>query len=255
MAVLGVVGAARAQSVGDEEASAARITEARTAEGLPALIPKADLQVVARRHVERMIERGEPYHNPSLQSEVTGWQIVGENVGAGPDVDTVHQALMASSSHRRNILSSELTEIGIGAARTADGRVWVVQVFRRPQAAAATPAPAPTPAPRPPAPPSTAPATTAPAPPPAAPAAAPAPEVPTTVTETDAAAGRALPRVASAGRSVARAELDAERATAVVPDLATVAEDVPPAVALAAFLLAAVVALQGVTLRRLGLVA
>lgn len=212
----------------------------------------ADLQAVARRHAQRMIERGEPYHNPDLQSEVSGWAIVGENVGAGPDVDSVHAALMASSSHRRNILSPELTELGVGAARTADGRVWVVQVYRRPQTASPAPPPPTSPPPAPAAPrPAAAVAapTTAPPSPPPTEAAAPAPTT-TVPLERDA-----LPRrVTAAGRSLALADLDASRTTATAPDLAEIAEGVPAPVAAAALLLAGVVGLQGVTLRRLGLV-
>ncbi|MGQ0434980.1 MAG: CAP domain-containing protein [Microthrixaceae bacterium] len=156
------------------------IGQERSARGMSALAPASDLQAVARRHAQRMAERGEPYHNPNLGSEVDGWAVVSENVGAGSNVAQIHDAFMASKTHRDIILSGELTELGVGVV-AADGQLWVVEVFRRPSQAAAAPAQpgpslprtdqAPSAAPARPAPPTTvAPppvVTTAPPPPPA----------------------------------------------------------------------------------------
>ena len=126
---------------------------------------RSDLDAVAQRHAERMAAENRLYHNPSLGREVTGYELVGENVGVGPELGPIHQAFMESPSHRANILDTRFTEIGIGLATGADGALWIVQVFRQPIVVAAAPAPAPAPA-----------AAPAPAPAPAAaPAAAPAP--------------------------------------------------------------------------------
>ena len=167
----------------------------RSAAGLPAYAERADLADVARRWARRMAAEGRLYHNPRLGDEVDNWQAVGENVGRGPSVDDIHRAFMDSADHRREILSTDFTEVGVGVAIAADGEIWVAEVFRQPMAAAAKPAPAPAAAPAP------APAAVAPRPAPraaravaprpeaapatpAAPAAAPAPPVespPTTI--------------------------------------------------------------------------
>jgi hypothetical protein len=250
--IVGSTASARAQVVDAEDGFAARISQERAAAGLPALAPAADLQAVARRHAQRMADRGTPFHNPDLESEVTGWSLLGENVGYGPDVDTVHGKFMESPDHRRIILMPELTQVGVGVVRTGDGRLWVVEVFRRPEAAPA-PAPAP-PASSTAATPTTAPPTTVapPAPTPTTAMPLPAPTVPPPAPVTPAEEQREVSRSA---RPAAVLGVIAVRPT---PAPAVPALDVPsdavPAVAWAAgLLLAAVVALQAQTVRRLGL--
>ena len=125
-----------------------RANGARTSRGLRAYAVKSDLVAVARRQAARMASSGRMYHNPNLGSEVGGWSNVGENVGRGPDVASIHNAFMSSSSHRSNICSSVFTELGVGTARAGNGELFVSQVFRRPSGATYTP-PAPRPAPRP----------------------------------------------------------------------------------------------------------
>src|SRR5204862_1717148 len=56
----------------------------------------------------------------------------GENVGVGPNVDSLEDAFMNSPEHRANILDSDYTEIGIGTAVGKDGRLYVTQDFRQP---------------------------------------------------------------------------------------------------------------------------
>jgi hypothetical protein len=110
----------------------------RTSRGLPAYTVASDLATVARRHSERMAAKHTLYHNPNLGSEVSGWQVVGENVGMGGDVDSIHQAFMDSPEHRANILARDYTQIGIGTVVDADGVLWVTQVFRLPMKATVT---------------------------------------------------------------------------------------------------------------------
>ena len=173
---LGLAGAA-AQTGSEVDAEAqftARIASERQAAGRAPLAVEADLVAVARRHSARMVAAGRVYHNPALGDEVQNWVIVGENVGRGSTVDQVHAALMASSTHRGEILNERFTGVGVGVVQSG-GSVWVTQVFRQ-----ATAAPVPAPQPAAPAPaeparsevPAAAPPEVAPAP---APAAAPAP--------------------------------------------------------------------------------
>lgn len=253
LAVLGFVGAARAQTVDAEQTFASRIASERSGRSIGSLAPAADLQAVARRHAQRMADRGEPYHNPDLGSEVDGWDIVAENVGVGYEVDSIHTAFMESPTHRDNILNGDVTELGVGVVASPDGRLWVVEIFRRPMTepqASATPAPGPT------APASALPRAAAPAGPPSSATPVPAPAEPSTT----AAATMAPPPPTTATaaldfvevpRQAAQRSTLATTARVVLPELP---KPVPVAASVAAFLLAGSVGLQGVTLRRLGLV-
>jgi hypothetical protein len=159
----------------DEGRSAALVNGARADSSLAGLATAADLREVAERHSREMAASGSLYHNGNLPNEVDGWDTLGENVGRGGSVDAVHDALMASDSHRHNILGP-YGDIGVGVVWTGD-TVYVTQVFRQPTAPAPPPEPAPEsqPAPAP--------------PPPPPPADAPPAEEPTRVL----AAGRVTP--------------------------------------------------------------
>lgn len=141
---------ATAAQAGPESEFVSRANGARASRGLRVYAVRSDLAAVARRQAARMAASGRLYHNPNLGSEVSGWRNVGENVGRGRDVASIHNAFMSSSSHRGNILSTVFTEIGVGTARSSSGELFVSQVFRRPSSAKSsyTP-PAPAPAPRP----------------------------------------------------------------------------------------------------------
>ena len=132
--VLGGVAVTQAGAAGDSNAASfvAQANAERRERGLRAYVVKADLAAVAARHSERMAERNTLYHNPNLGSEVRGWQVVGENVGQGGSVDTIHAAFMDSPAHRANILATDYTEIGVGTVTDDNGVLWVTQVFRLP---------------------------------------------------------------------------------------------------------------------------
>jgi hypothetical protein len=249
-----------------ESAFVARVNAARSAVGLGALTVRTDLVDVARRHSADMAAQQRLYHNPALSSEVTGWQRVGENVGTGADVASVHDAFMHSQVHRDDILSPYFTEIGVGVVW--DGStLWVTQVFRQPAPATASarPAAAPAPAPTPTAAPAPARRTQAVRPQPALPPRPPAPApVPVTTPPTTIAAVTDPPTQsefsASAGSGTPSVSEDARRAPVVLGAMREQAIAVPASVpripapvGLAAGLLALVTALQGVVVRRLGL--
>jgi hypothetical protein len=225
-----------------------RIAQERAARGLSSLAYKPDLVEVARRQAQRMADRGEPYHNPNLGSEVHDWQVVAENVGVGYDVAGLHKAFMDSPKHRDNILRAEVTEVGVGVVTTPDGRLWVVELFRLPQSASAAAAPAPTPAP-------------APVATPKPPAAAPAPRVAPTTTVAPTTAPPPPPTTATptTAPNVEWASIAATRPlsasqpseVAFVPEVAAAAREVPPAAWVAAFALSGVVFAQGIAVRRI----
>jgi uncharacterized protein YkwD len=128
----GALTAAPAGANTAEDSLTARLNGARADRGLPSLATRSDLVTVARAQATRMADSGTLYHNPNLTTDVTNWRWVGENVGYGPDVQTVHVAFMNSDGHRANILDTDYTEVGVGVVERGD-RVWVAEVFRRPQ--------------------------------------------------------------------------------------------------------------------------
>lgn len=143
LAVLAPAASAPAHASGSAEASFVAAANAeRAAVGLPALRVADDLVAVARRHSRRMADGTHLHHNPALASDVGGWELVGENVGHGPEVAELHAAFMASPSHRANLVHREFSEIGIGVVVDDLGDIWVTQVFRLPFAAPASAPPA-----------------------------------------------------------------------------------------------------------------
>lgn len=171
-AALGPLGAPAGAAVDPaaEQRFVALLNQERAAAGVPAVRVATDLTAAARRHSDRMADAQSLHHSPDLGGSVQGWQKLGENVGRGPTVASIHQALVASPGHRRNMLDSDFTQVGVGV-EFRDDTVWVTQIFRTPAPAPApattSPEPRPAPAPQ---------ATTAPAP--AAPAARPATAAP-----------------------------------------------------------------------------
>ena len=103
----------------------------RAERGLGALDVKSDITRVARSHSVTMADADNLHHNPDFSSQISGWSRVSENVGVGPSVQRIHDALMDSTGHRRNILDDRVTEIGVGV-ELRNGRVWITQNFRRP---------------------------------------------------------------------------------------------------------------------------
>ena len=129
--VTGAWTASTASATTVESTFIAKLNYARASRDIPRLHTRAMLTKVAREQANRMAERNTLYHNPRLTSDVPNWRWVGENVGYGPDVITIHVAFMQSPGHRANILDRDYTQVGVGAV-VRDGRVWVAEVFRRP---------------------------------------------------------------------------------------------------------------------------
>lgn len=131
------LGAVSANAAGDPDAAGfvSRANAARQARGLRPYAVAADLAAVARRHSARMAAQQSLHHNPRLGSEVSGWRVVGENVGTGASVDSIHTAFMNSPTHRANIVATDYLQIGVGTVTDPDGQIWVTQVFRLPSAA------------------------------------------------------------------------------------------------------------------------
>lgn len=138
-AVAGIVAPAAHADPG-ADTIAALVDDERTARGIAPLTHVQDLRAVAQRRAQAMASTGALSHDPPVGGQVADWSRVSENVGHGPDVATVHAALMASSGHRANLLDPAVSQLGVGVVW--DGRrMWVSQVFRAATGAALAAAP------------------------------------------------------------------------------------------------------------------
>jgi uncharacterized protein YkwD len=103
----------------------------------------AELSKIARAHSENMARQGKMAHDldgktPFDRMRAAGFSyyFAGENVGKGTDnvtLPTLMKAWMDSEGHRKNILSTDFTEIGIGIASAADGQLYFTQLFAKPK--------------------------------------------------------------------------------------------------------------------------
>lgn len=120
----------------------AAMNSARASAGLRPLTVNSELTSVARDWTSRLAGAGTLSHNPSLSGSVHGWTLLGENVGQGSSAAQIEAAFMASAPHRANILRAQFTDVGVGAVRGSDGRLWVTVDFKR-RTSAVPVAPAP----------------------------------------------------------------------------------------------------------------
>ena len=106
------------------------INQERASRGMAPLTIDTDLVAGARYQADAIRDAGRLFHNPDLGSVTTGWTWIGENVGYGYDVASLHQAFMDSPGHRANILKSDATHVGLGVV--ADGQtIWVAELFMK----------------------------------------------------------------------------------------------------------------------------
>lgn len=104
------------------------INTERSARRLPLLAADTSILPVASRHSQDMASAGRIFHNEDLAKEVSGWQLLGENVGRGIEAKAIHRAFMESSAHRSLILDPHFRGLAIGLA-TAAGTLWVTELF------------------------------------------------------------------------------------------------------------------------------
>lgn len=124
------VGLAVPAVAGPEESFVAMINTERTARGLGPVDVYWDLVDDARAHSQLMSQEQILHHNPDLGKVTSGWISLGENVGVGPSVDTLHQAFMDSAGHRANILG-DFNFVGVGVVAEAAEMMWVTVVFMK----------------------------------------------------------------------------------------------------------------------------
>jgi len=133
----GATAPAGASDDSDEWEFVCRINEERVTNGRDALRVTPGLRSVARSWSDVMGAFQTLAHNPNLAGQVKGgvtqyWRRLGENVGAGFSVASLHAAFMASQSHRDNILDHDFQYIGVGVTHTGSyGQMWTTHDFLR----------------------------------------------------------------------------------------------------------------------------
>ena len=140
VAIIGLGASAGADS-GSEQGFLAEINASRAAAGLGPLKMDGGLQSHARKHTADMIAKGDIYHSTSAELKAaagSGWTKLGENVGRGGTVSSLHNAFMNSSAHKKNILG-DYNFAGIGTD-TSDGVLYVTVVFMKKGDSSAPPA-------------------------------------------------------------------------------------------------------------------
>ena len=130
---------------GAESSFHSKINSSRSSAGLPSLTMDSSLSSYARSHTQKMMDADQIFHSSdsALRNAAgSGWTRVGENVGRGGSVDSLHQAFMESSGHRANILG-DYTHVGIGTGTKGD-YLYVTVVFVKRDSSPTTTQPAPT---------------------------------------------------------------------------------------------------------------
>ncbi len=121
--------------------------QARAQAGVAALREDSAIDQVARTWALQMARSKTLAHNSryaqQIAAAVPSWQTMAENVGYAATPAGMHAAYMGSGGHKANILNRQLTRVGIGCARAADGRIWTVVDLVGASAAIADRRPAP----------------------------------------------------------------------------------------------------------------
>lgn len=112
-----------------ERAFAKKINGARDQRDTRRLRLDPELSKVAMKQTTTMIKKHLLHHTPNLGRRVTNWNMLGENVGYGGTVSSLHSAFMRSAPHKKNILTRQFKYVGVGAKK-AHGYLWVTVVFQ-----------------------------------------------------------------------------------------------------------------------------
>lgn len=132
VATIGLSSSVAADS-GTEQGFLSKINAERSSRGLVTLTVDSNLRAHARNHTADMIAAGEIFHSTASELRAaagTGWTKLGENVGRGGTVDSLHDAFMNSPSHKQNILG-DYNYVGIGTGTNEDGVLYVTVVFMK----------------------------------------------------------------------------------------------------------------------------
>ena len=107
--------------------------------GLPPLALDAELCRIARIKSQDMLAGGYFSHTSPTYGSVRDmltrfgypYTAASENIARHSTLEKAQAALISSPGHRRNVLSTSFTKVGIGVATTPEGYVYVTQIFCR----------------------------------------------------------------------------------------------------------------------------
>ncbi len=102
------------------------VNRTRVRHGLRPVDPRSRLVRYAERHARVMARKRLLFHSTL---SLDGYRALGEIVGDGPSVRSVHRAFLRSKDHRR-IMLGRWKWIGIGVA-SRNGTRYVTEVFAR----------------------------------------------------------------------------------------------------------------------------
>jgi uncharacterized protein YkwD len=112
------------------------INEERSARGIPLVSSRDDVRPMAIDHSGDMARESRLWHNDEYFTEANRTRLhaglLGENVGRGPTIQSIHDALMASETHRHVLLNSRYAVVGIGVVHSGD-RWYITQDFVEPR--------------------------------------------------------------------------------------------------------------------------
>jgi hypothetical protein len=120
------------------------INQDRSQHGLGPVSLSASVSVIAQSQANAMAGARRIYQNPAFPGNVPSANAAGENVGYGPDVDTVHNAFVASPEHQVIIVGADYRLVGIAVAASPIG-LMVVENFVDSAGGAIVPPPPPPP--------------------------------------------------------------------------------------------------------------
>lgn len=113
-----------------ESDALALLNAERAASGLSPVTTHSDLTDDALAWSQHMLAEGSLTHNPSLSTVTTGWDKLGENVGVGVTIESLHTAFMNSAGHRGNILG-DYDYVGIAVVAETSTKLWITVVFMK----------------------------------------------------------------------------------------------------------------------------
>jgi uncharacterized protein YkwD len=105
----------------------------RVASGLGRLVLDDAMSTSACAWNDQLIDGGLLAHDPNLAVSggvyAPGWQKLGENLGVGPSVELIYDALVLSASHLANIVDPTFTKVGICTGFNEDDQLVTTQRF------------------------------------------------------------------------------------------------------------------------------
>lgn len=121
--------------LGAEHEFVGRLNDLRAEHGLNPLAVDPALTEIARDWATQMAGANQISHRRNLTAVApSNWLVLGENVGAGPAVTPVHDALVASPTHYANLVNPRFRQVGVGVV-VVGGKLFVAQNFMTPEEA------------------------------------------------------------------------------------------------------------------------